>query len=813
MVRRKGSTCFGYNETPLHKPNGAKSTLSLFSATLAIGLACLMAFAQEPSYDEAAARWPDMRRPIAFLGCKDHPDEFAIMWNGNIGVASAALTDADRRLLRDKRENALQVSFSIGEKPNYDNRQMEDQSAEPSLLEGALPVTRVRLRANDVVLLQEAFVTGEQGGGTAAWDAPVFLRVRFTVQQPGVGTLPIRLWAQLARNHTGYAMSTRRNVRIARVAPLYGSALKSDGDRLVNERGLVVLSADPGFRFHPQVPAPLSSVALRESQLDRNVCEFSIERNAGATLDLVIPFSPVSAERMASHRRLGLEQARQSVISFWEGEIARGMQVETPEKPLNELWQFSVPMSFITADSYPNGDRVLKTSSHHYEGYWPTPMAMNLQELMRRGYRSEVAAYLRPFLDPDRRRPVPNTGSSFLSTKGFISGPSEHLAISWVSDHGAILWIASEYYLLTRDRQFLDRWLPVMLEGLEWIAREREHTKLVGGMSAGLMPAGRATDADRQANFVWSDAWIYRGLAGLCRVLRTINHKDAERWEAERDDYRASFQRAFRQVIQNTVRWTDTSGKSIPFVPYELSQRDTASLHPFYLDTGPMFLGVAGLVEPGDESMTWAIKWLTEGPDSRNYNPDWSDYSERPSLPFEMSSCEPCYSWNIPLRFLRNERQKYLEGFYSLCAGSVSRKFRGGSETRDGVQWLPVMNSVINNHLRNMLVFEDESARGLHLLRNSPSRWLEPGKKVRVERAETYFGPVSYTVETLEKRLIADIESPQRETVEWIRMHLDLPQERKLFRATVNGSPVKLADGGVLEIRKPSGSLKVVAEF
>jgi len=771
------------------------------------------ALIDEPSYEQAMIRWPDMRRPIAFIGVKDHPDEFAVMWNGNLGTASPALTDADRRLFREKRENSFQVSFSIGEKPSFVNRDGEDASTEPSLLEGYLPVTLVRFHAEDAVILQEAFVTGEQGNGTAVWDSPVFLRVRFTIQKPGKGSSPIPLWAQIAKNHTSYAMSTRRNVRIARVAPLYGSKLKSERNQLVNERGQVILSAEPSLRFYPQVPAALNSVALRESQMDRNLCEFLIPRSAGATLDLVFPFSPVPAERIASYCHLSYEQARQSVVSFWEGEIARGMQVETPEKPLNELWRFSVPMSFMTADAYPNGDRVLKTSSHHYEGYWPTPMAMNLQELIQRGYRAEVAAYLQPFLDVDRRRPVPNTGYSFLSTKGFISGPSEHLAISWVSDHGAILWIASEYYLLTRDRQFLDRWLPVMMEGLEWIAREREHTKLIGGIGAGLMPAGRATDADRQANFVWSDAWIYRGLDGVCRVLRTINHKDATRWEAERDDYKASFQKAFRQVIQNAVRWTDASGKSVPFVPYELSQRDTASLHPFYLDTGPMFLGVAGLVEPGDESMTWAIKWLTEGPDSRNHNPDWSDYSERPSLPFEMSSCEPCYSWNIPLRFLRNERQKYLEGFYSLCAGSVSRKFRGGSETRDGVQWLPVMNAVINNHLRNMLVFEDEQARGLHLLRNSPGAWLAPGKKVRVERAETYFGPISYTVETLEQRIMADIESPEREPVEWIRLHLNLPGERKVLRATVNGSPIKLTDGGVVEIARPPRSLKVVAEF
>jgi len=70
---------------------------------------------------------------------------------------------------------------------------------------------------------------------------------------------------------------------------------------------------------------------------------------------------------------------------------------------------------------------------------------------------------------------------------------------------------------------------------------------------------------------------------------------------------------------------------------------------------------------------------------------------------------------------------------------------------------------------------------------------------VRVERAETYFGPISYTVETVDNKILANVQPPEREPVEWIRMHLNLPQERKLLRATMNGSPLKLVDGKFLK--------------
>ncbi|HCJ35107.1 MAG TPA: hypothetical protein DHV65_12535 [Ktedonobacter sp.] len=665
----------------------------------------------EPSYEEAVARWPDTRRPITFLGLKDHPDEFAVMWNGDLSLKTFVRTDTDRQVFGEKTNESLQVSFSIGEKPNFNNRDVEDGSTQPSLAEDYLPITRVRLQKGDIVLQQEAFASDEKGRGSAdAWSAPAFLRVRFTVEAAGHGDSPIRLWAQMAKSHISYSMETRRNVRIEPVAPLYPRELRISDNSLLDSRGLIVMSADRSPRFYPELPADLNSLALRETQLDRNLCEFTLRGSTGATLDLIFPFTPVSADRIAPLLRLSYEQVRQTIAEFWRGEIAHGMQVEVPEQPLNNLWRSSVPLAFITADAYPNGDRVLKLSPHHYEASWPTPMAMQLQELMQRGYLKEVAAYLEPFLDATRRRPVPSTGSSFAPTSGFVSGPSGHVFISWVSDHGAVLWAASEYYLLTRDQKFLDHWISTMLAGVEWIAHERELTKLRGGVGAGLMPAGRATDDDKQANFVWSDAWVYRGLDAVCRVLKAINHKDASRWVRERDDYRATFERIFRDQIQRTIRWRNPSGEEIPFIPYELSQTSADHLHPFYLDTGPMFLGVAGLVDPRDETMTWAMKWLTEGPDSTRANPDWTDFSDRPSLRYEMSSVEPCYSWNIYLRFLRNERLKFLEGFYSLAAGAVSRRFLGGVETRDGIQAMPAMNAVINNHLKNILLFEENGA-------------------------------------------------------------------------------------------------------
>ena len=795
--------------------SGQRFFLKLVVVTLLLGSCTRMLPAEEPSYEQAVARWSDLTRPVTFLGCKDHPDEFGVMWNGNLTLTSTQvlITDADRRLFQDRKDDSLQVSFSVGDKPDFQNRDREDGSTEPSLAEGYLPIVQVRIKKNNIVLREEALASNGEGSCLAgAWNEPVFLRVRFTVEE-AQGNSPIHLWAQLAKNHTSYAMREPSNVHIASPAPLYGRKLAASGNSLLDSRGRVVMSAEQGLQFHAELPGLLDSVALRESQLDRNLCEFILPGRTGAVLELIFPFLPASPEAVASVRRLNFAEARESVTKCWKQEIGHGMQVEVPEVALNNLWRFTVPLTFITADSYPNGDRVLKTSPHHYEAVWATPVAMNIVDLIERGYLQEAAAYLAPCLDPDRQQPVPNTGASFSSTKGFIGGPRDYSCINWVSDNGAVLWAASEYYLFTRDEKFLARWLPTMLGSFEWIARERERTKLRGGPDAGLMPAGRGSDDDTQANFFWNDAWTYRGLANVCRVLEISGHKDAARCDRERDDYRATVQKIFRAQVQRTLRWQDPSGALIPFIPFRSDRPNDENPALFYLDIGPMVLGDFGLVDPADETMTWAMRWLTDGPYSQDGNPDWYDWSHRQFLRYEMSNLEPAYSWNIYLRFLRDERGKFLEGFYSLAAGSVTRKFLGGVEHRNGIQATPSTNAVIDNHLRNMLIFEDRGGEGLDLLRNSPAAWLAPQKQIRVERAETYFGPVSYKVASFGTRIEAEIAVPSRPQPKWIRLWLNHPEGKALRSVTVNGVAVAPAARNLVEIRNPSGTLKVIGEF
>jgi hypothetical protein len=136
----------------------------------------------------------------------------------------------------------------------------------------------------------------------------------------------------------------------------------------------------------------------------------------------------------------------------------------------------------------------------------------------------------------------------------------------------------------------------------------------------------------------------------------------------------------------------------------------------------------------------------------------------------------------------------------------------GGDEHRDGIQDLPTMNSVIDNHLRNMLVFENESGQGLDLLRNSPSAWLRPGKDIRVRGARTTFGTVSYQIHSTDTDVDATIECPSNGIPAWLHLYLYSPEGKSIQLAKVNGTSQPVKDG-MVEIRSPSGTIHVSAEF
>jgi hypothetical protein len=225
-------------------------------------------------------------------------------------------------------------------------------------------------------------------------------------------------------------------------------------------------------------------------------------------------------------------------------------------------------------------------------------------------------------------------------------------------------------------------------------------------------------------------------------------------------------------------------------VPTSLSGESRAETrHAFYLDTGPLFLVFAGLLDADDPLMTSSLLWFRQGPQRRLYRYD-SQCLQVPSLQHEMSSCEPIYSFNLFHSHQAGDREKFLEGLYSLLAGGISRKTFISCETRGG-QAGNLFTASLALPLMRLAVIDDWVKDGeLHLLRLVPLAWLSPERQTVWENAPTEFGPVDLRFGLSRDGKTLSVKFNPRFRGAPRRILLHVPPVEHLVKVTFNGSPV-----------------------
>ena len=185
--------------------------------------------------------------------------------------------------------------------------------------------------------------------------------------------------------------------------------------------------------------------------------------------------------------------------------------------------------------------------------------------------------------------------------------------------------------------------------------------------------------------------------------------------------------------------WTDDDGRTHRFVPTALPAGGDIN-HPFYLDAGPLFLVYSGLMTADDDLMRSALHYFRTGPNTHTYDLNGA-WHQSVSLHRELSSCEPCYSWNVFHAWQSGDRPKFLEGMYSLLTGSLSRRTSIGCEHRGGVSGT-LFSVPLPIELARLSVIDDQlEPDRLHLLRLVPLAWLRADRPTRFERIPTEFGP------------------------------------------------------------------------
>lgn len=690
----------------------------------------------EPNIEIAKTWWPEMQKKWTVVGWPEHRTRFNVLYDGTLfnyfSFHHHASAPAGSR--PDIPEPFAQFSFhpagSIGEVAATLYNVAQDYGDVVQGWEGSeTPVLWSEWVWQGYLLRSRVFAHVPGGRGLVRGDEPLFAWVRLSVHYASPG-LPLEqnvgFGVRINAFSINGSMEVRHNLSTLNTKPKYPRDLRADGSVVVEPDGRVRLGVAGKSEFKAGAPGA-----------DDSLLFIPLSPDEGSHVDLLIPMLPTDRETFDRELALGYDGALREAERYWKRKPPTAAKFEVPEDDINQAIRRNLQTGRTVSERSPAGTHVMTGGFWYGVACWGTPVCMAIgQFLDPLGYHSVVEEYLRPFKEAQGRVIPP--GDGLKQHPGYLGVPPETAIVNWLPDHGAILWAMARHGLFTGDPKFVEEYTPVIVKACEWVRDARRCTDHDG--VKGVMPPAGASDDESHIQNCWTDGWVYKGLITAVDFLKTTGHPRAAEFEAEAKDYRATFLKAFRAKAETTLTWTDDSGKVRRMVPFSLSkEQDWQWRFLFYLDTGPMHLVFSGLMDADDPLMRDCVAWYREGPPTKMYRP-YGDLTHVPSLRYEMSSWECCYSWNVYHNWQLGDRQRFLDALYSQFAGAMSQQTYTVCESRGGLTsnifWIPAMA------LARLAVIDDEIAPDeLHLLRLCPLAWLDDGGST-FEKMPTRFGPV-----------------------------------------------------------------------
>jgi hypothetical protein len=236
-------------------------------------------------------------------------------------------------------------------------------------------------------------------------------------------------------------------------------------------------------------------------------------------LDFKMPAVPTSdAAEMEALAKARFDAAKASIVDFWNGMLAQGMQVTLPEHKVTDTFCANLIYDLIARDHI--GDDYIQTVNKlHYHEFFLRDGADIVHSYDVTGY-PEIA-----------RQDLQFFAKSQLPDGNFLSQSQQY--DGW----GEAVWAYAQHYRLTRDRDFAEWAIPQIDRAVAWLKQARAADPLH------IMPASDVRDNEMVPGHL--TGYNFLALSGLrlaFEMARETGHLDiALAWETEYHDYRAAF--------------------------------------------------------------------------------------------------------------------------------------------------------------------------------------------------------------------------------------------------------------------------------
>ena len=584
---------------------------------------------------------------------------------------------------------------------------------------------------------------------------------------------------------------------------------RSEGNTFVFEENtsrrilFAVAGSDPCFRRGKPVPAKAGITRQDPEQPDGKTrthwrqfdTVLTFELNADASKEFIVklPSPMILPEDRDKLIKLDYTESRQDTLKFWSDYVARGAQLRVPEKVVNDLFRANLwhalrlprrhgrqacpdpcegtgPEKWDAINLEPDPSTSLGAgidlpySNFAYDQHgtpWPVNQAVYVDYMIYglRGYddiaTEELLTIYRNNQQPDGR----------------VAGYA-----NWGVYTPSMIYVAAKNYRLSGDRDQFDRLLPYTLKALDWCLGQIRRAQGNQGSASGLI-GSPLNDLTGEGVWAFTQAYVYAALEMLGKALEEIGHRRAKECLEAAASFRESVERAFAAAAVRSPLVQLRDHTWIPYVPCEATKsgRLFEQWYPTDVDTGAIHL-LRLKALPFDGALAESLL---------------SDHEDNLYLHGWGMANEPVYNPQATAYLLRDEPKAVIRAFYSYMACAFSHSALEPVEHRWGWgQYFgpPSTDGAWFELYRHMLIHELDDDT-LLLLQGTPRKWLEDGKRIEVERAPTYYGELSMSVESKagSSQLSAQIKMPNRRSPKQLVVRFRHPQDKPMQSVTVNG--------------------------
>lgn len=475
-----------------------------------------------------------------------------------------------------------------------------------------------------------------------------------------------------------------------------------------------------------------------------------------AVFEMIIPHSPISLKRAEQLMKIDIDEHLEGARKFWNDKLQSGARINVPEKAVDERIRACLLNCDVnTLGLAAKGPLLATVGCYGPIGSESSPMIQFFDSM---GWHDVAERSLDFFLNLQR-------------DDGFIQTYD-----AYELETGPVLWTMGEHYRYTCDKKWLKRVTPKIIKACDYTMnwRQRNMKEELRGKGYGMIN-GRVGDPEDYFHQFMLNGLAYLGLARSVEMLAETAPKESKRLAAELQEYKKDIRDSLFEAIAYSPVIPFGDGSWIPTAPSWPGYPGALSLYAeggqwwthgtfSARDSlcGPVHLILSEVVDPREPAGEILLK-----------------YHQRLYTVENAGLSQPYYCRHDFAHLKRDEVKLFLKAYYNQFTSLQDRQtytfwehyYHASSNKTHEAGWFLMQT-------RWMLYMETDQS--LNLLRAIPRSWMENGKTITVEKAATYFGPLSFSVESKlgQGRIEAVIECPGERKPQHVSIRLPHPQNR-----------------------------------